>query len=323
MRTSLNGTHYAVNDADCRSVHIAPWPRCVFAAVCKGDFDHLLEGSEATRQWLSYLHDVWPDGRSEQKWISSTVKVVDPSIDQRVVITSRGGRPTLQPLTPQQRCHQWERGTTKWLVLLHSQRWEREAAKSSRYRQLRDMGVELTPKLQRYLWCGPWEWCQLVWKLRANVSDLRYRASLWGTRVCDNDLPVGLRSSDRGVCPLCDRGKENTIHFLLYCSNDRIRHAWSEAWKTIYHDVARMEVMTRSPGQGRGSQIEDNASEAVGAALRLSEPPFAGAGGGTTCDVDEPREDDSTLWHAYASFYVIQARSSTVRSGTTRVRIVS
>ena len=218
----------------------------------------------------------------------------------QLCVVSRGGRPTLQPLTPQQR---WERGTAKWLVLLHSQRLEREAAKSSRYRQLRDMGVELTPKLQRYLWCGPWEcqWCQLVWKLRANVSDLRYRASLWGTRVCDNDL--GLRSSDRGVCPLCDRGKEDTIHFLLYCSNDRIRHAWSEAWRTIY--VARMEVMTRPPGQGRGSQIEDNASEAVGAAL--SEPPSF-AGGGTTCDVDEPREDDGTrlrilLCDTSAEFY--------------------
>ena len=110
----------AVNDADCHSVHIAPWPRCVFAAVCRGDFDHLLDGSEATRQWLSDIHDVWPDGLSEQEWISSTVKVVDPSIDQRVVI--RGGRSTLQPLTPQQR---WERGTAKWLVLLHSQRLER------------------------------------------------------------------------------------------------------------------------------------------------------------------------------------------------------
>ena len=29
--------------------------------------------------------------------------------------------------------------------------------------------------------------------------------------------------------------------------------------------MARMEVMTRPPGQGRASQIEDNASEAVGA----------------------------------------------------------
>ena len=46
--------------------------------------------------------------------------------------------------------------------------------------------------------------------------------------------------------------------------------------------MARMEVMTRPPGQGRGSQIEDNASE-------FSEPPSF-AGGGTTCDVDEPRE---------------------------------
>ena len=76
--------------------------------------------------------------------ISSTVKVllvVDPSIDQRVVI--RGGRPTLQPLTTQQR---WERGTAKWLVLLHSQRLEREAAKSSRYRQLRDMGGGAYPQ---------------------------------------------------------------------------------------------------------------------------------------------------------------------------------
>ena len=57
--------------------------------------------------------------------------------------------------------------------------------------------------------------------------------------------------------------------------------------------MARMEVMTRPPGQGRGSQIEDNASEAVGAAL--SEPPsFAGGGTTGTCDVDEPREDDGT-----------------------------
>ena len=71
------------------------------------------------------------------------MKVVDPSIDQRVVITSRGGRSTLQPLTPQQR---WERGTAKWLVLLHSQRLEREAAKSSRYRQLRDMGGGTYPQ---------------------------------------------------------------------------------------------------------------------------------------------------------------------------------
>ena len=94
---ATSGTAAGVNDADCRSVHIAPWPRCVFAAVCKGDFDHLLDGSEATRQWLSDIHDVWPDGLSEQEWISSTVKVVDPStgIDQRVVI--RRGRPTLQP----------------------------------------------------------------------------------------------------------------------------------------------------------------------------------------------------------------------------------
>ena len=69
--------------------------------------------------------------------------------------------------------------------------------------------------------------------------------------------------------------------------------------------MARMEVMTRPPGQGRGSQIEDNASEAVGAAL--SEPPSF-AGGGATCDVDEPREDDGTrlrilLCDTSAEFY--------------------
>ena len=74
---------------------------------------------------------------------SELLKVVDPSIDQRVVI--RGGRQTLQPLTPQQP-ERWERETAKWLVLLHSQRLEREAAKSSRYRQLRDMRVPPVPQ---------------------------------------------------------------------------------------------------------------------------------------------------------------------------------
>ena len=66
-------------------------------------------------------------------------------------------------------------------------------------------------------------------------------------------------------------------------------------------------VRLSTPGQGRGSQIEDNASEAVGAAL--SAPPSF-AGGGTTCDVDEPpaREDDGTrlrilLCDTSAEFY--------------------
>ena len=118
--------------------------------------------------------------------------------------------------------------------------------------------------------------------------------------MCENDL--GLRSPTRGVCPLCDRGKEDTIHFLLYCSNDKVRHAWSEAWRTIY--AARREVI-----QGRGSEIEDNASEAVGTAL--PEPPsfrVAGGASGTTCDADEPREDDGTrlrilLCDASVEFY--------------------
>ena len=71
--------------------------------------------------------------------------------------------------------------------------------------------------------------------------------------------------------------------------------------------VARMEVMTRPPGQDRGSQIEDNASQAEAVGAALSEPPSF-AGGGTTCDVDEPREDDGTrlrilLCDTSAEFY--------------------
>ena len=71
-----------------------------FARVILTQSDHLLDGSGATRQWLSDIHDVWPDGLSEQWSVCPStlaVRVVDPSIDQRVVI--RGGRPTLQPLT--------------------------------------------------------------------------------------------------------------------------------------------------------------------------------------------------------------------------------
>ena len=63
------------------------------------------------------------------------------------------------------------------------------------------------------------------------------------------------------------------------------RYMWHE-WKLSY-------MMARPPGQGRGSQIEDNASEALAVGAALSEPPSF-AGGGTTCDVDEPREDDDT-----------------------------
>ena len=222
--------------------------------------------------------------------MSPTVKVVNPSIDQRVVI--RGGRPTIQPLTPQQR---WERGTTKWLALLHSQRLEREAAKSFRYRQLRDMGVELPPSPNATSGAAHGSgvnWCGNSAQMLAICATER---PFGAPRVCDNDL--GLRSPARGVCPLCDRGKEDTIHFLLYCSNDRIRHALSEAWRIIC--VARMEVMTRPPGQGRGSQIEANASASESETV---------AGGGTTCDADEPREHDGTrllilLCDTSAEFY--------------------
>ena len=73
-----------------------------------------------------------------------------------------------------------------------------------------------------------------------------------------------------------------------------------------------MEVMTRPPGQaarGRGSQIEDNASEALAGrdGPALPEPPSF-AGGGTTCDVEEPKEDDGTrlrilLCDTSAEFY--------------------
>ena len=68
--------------------------------------------------------------------------------------STSSSQPVLQPQLANQFCSSVlqpvlqcprERGTAKWLVLLHSQRLEREAAKSSRYRQLRDMGVELTP----------------------------------------------------------------------------------------------------------------------------------------------------------------------------------
>ena len=68
----------------------------VFAAVCTASViltlsDQLLHGSEAARQcqWPTDIQDVWPvgDGLSEQEWRSPplAVKVVDPSIDQRVV----------------------------------------------------------------------------------------------------------------------------------------------------------------------------------------------------------------------------------------------
>ena len=58
----------------------------------------------------------------------------------------------------------------------------------------------------------------------------------------------------------------------------------------------------------RGSQIEDNASEAVRVGAALSEPPSFAGGGTTTCDVDEPREDDGTrlrilLCDTSAEFY--------------------